>query len=103
MRSLLKWSMMAGILPLGLSLVYTGSFCSPVWKLRYLVSYVRPSSSRTTATFLVIVSGRTWRARVRRWETHQPFGDVLWEKSVNCLPWDIVSMKCGVAKCDREG
>jgi len=53
-KSLLWWSMMAGMRPLGLIFKNSGPFCSFLLRSRYTDSYVNPSSSRTMATFLRI-------------------------------------------------
>ena len=67
-KSSLWWSMSAGIRPFGLYFVKLSAFCSPLSKLRNLVSYVKPSSSRTTKTFLIVkrsLSDRNQIAHVR--------------------------------------
>ena len=51
-KSLFRWSTMAGMRPLGLIFKYSGPLCSCWPKSRYTGSYVNPSSSRTMATFL---------------------------------------------------
>ena len=92
-KSLFLWSIKAGIRPFGLYLVKDSALCSPAWKSKYLLSYVKPSSSRTIATFLrgnkcLSSDGDTI---VQKLETYQPLGPPLWVNRVNCSPLDIVA------------